>query len=102
MRLARHAGLAAAISLLTACNTVDRLEQIGATPPMSPVMDPTMSPDYQPVQVAMPAQEQVAYQPNSLWRPGARTFFKDQRAARVGDILTINIEIDDEAKVANT
>ncbi len=102
MRFVRLAGLAASLSLLAACNTVDRLEQIGATPPLTPVMDPTQSPDYRPVNVPMPQQEQVAYQPNSLWREGSRTFFKDQRAARVGDVLTINIEIDDKAKVANT
>lgn len=102
MRIVRLTGLVAALGLLAACNTVDRLEQIGKAPPLSPVMDPTQAPDYRPVAVPMPAQEQVAYQPNSLWREGSRTFFKDQRAARVGDVLTINIAIDDEAKVANT
>jgi len=102
MRIVRTAGLVASLSLLAACNTYDRLEQIGATPPLTPVQDPSQAPGYQPVQVSMPAQVQVAYQPNSLWREGSRTFFKDQRAQRVGDIITINIAIDDEAKVANT
>mgnify|MGYP001601509723 FL=1 len=38
---------------------------------------------------------------NSLWRTGARTFFNDQRAAKVGDILTVLINIDDSAKTTN-
>jgi flagellar L-ring protein precursor FlgH len=40
--------------------------------------------------------------PSSLWRTGSRSFFNDQRAARIGDILTVMIEIDDSAQVSNT
>jgi flagellar L-ring protein precursor FlgH len=40
--------------------------------------------------------------PNSLWRTGARTFFNDQRASKIGDILTVQIDIDDSAKTTNT
>lgn len=37
----------------------------------------------------------------SLWQNGERGFFGDQRAARVGDLLTIRIEIDDTAALEN-
>ena len=37
---------------------------------------------------------------NSLWRNGARTFFHDQRASKVGDILTVNVTISDSAQLS--
>jgi flagellar L-ring protein precursor FlgH len=94
--------LAAATLSLCSCGAVDRLKNIGAAPKLSAIADPTAQPGYRPVQMPMPARESVAFEPNSLWRTGSRSFFKDQRAARVGDLLTVHIGITDQAKIQDT
>lgn len=89
--------------LLSGCGTMaDRLSAVGEEPKMSPISNPTHEHGYQPVSMPMPEPQVTERQPNSLWRSGARAFFKDQRAARVGDLLTVIINIDDKAQVNNT
>ncbi len=87
---------------LSGCNALNRLAEVGAEPPMTTIQNPTKSPKYRPVTMPMPRARPVAHQPNSLWRAGSRAFFKDQRAAYVGDILTVLIEIADKAEISNT
>ncbi|PKP78006.1 MAG: flagellar basal body L-ring protein [Alphaproteobacteria bacterium HGW-Alphaproteobacteria-3] len=94
VRLSIVALLAAA---LAGCNAADRISNIGKAPDFSPMAAPATS-----VAMPMPAPEEIVYQPNSLWRSGSRAFFRDQRAARVGDILTVLINVEDSAKVNNT
>jgi len=97
------AALAAAMISLSGCaSTLDKLENVGSPPPMSRVDDPTMSPEYRPMSWPAPAPtpEHPRYA-NSLWQPGARAFFRDQRAARVGDLLKVRIMIDDKAELDN-
>ncbi len=89
------------VSSLGACSTMDRLAQVGQSPTLTAIDDPTTAPGYNPVTMPMPAPEAAAYQPNSLFRPNAKGFFKDQRARKIGDILTIKVTIADQAKIAN-
>lgn len=94
--------LVAVLLSTTACGTMaDRLAQIGEPPPMSPISNPTHAYGYRPVSMPMPEPQVVERQANSLWRSGSRAFFKDQRASRVGDILTVMIEINDKAELEN-
>ncbi|MGI9494351.1 MAG: flagellar basal body L-ring protein FlgH [Geminicoccaceae bacterium] len=87
--------------LLTGCNALNRLQNIGKEPPLSPVGQPADEASYQPVALPMPAYIPEVYQANSLWRQGARSFFKDQRARTTGDVLTVKVTIEDEASLQN-
>jgi flagellar L-ring protein FlgH len=83
------------------CSSIDRLSQIGETPKLSSIDNPTTAPGYKPVQMPMPKPEAVSYNANSLWRNGSRSFFKDQRAHQIGDLLTVTVNITDQANFAN-
>ncbi len=98
----RHAILAAlASALLNGCAAIDQIKSIGQQPPLASVDNPTTRPGYKPVQMPMPAAQPAAYNPNSLWRNGSRAFFKDQRAHQIGDILTVKVNITDNANIEN-
>ena len=49
----------------------------------------------------MPTAHEAPSVANSLWRPGSRTFLRDQRAAQVGDLVTILVSISDDAQLQN-
>jgi flagellar L-ring protein FlgH len=101
IRIVKLAVLFAIPALASGCSAVDRLSQIGEQPKLSAVENPTAQPGYKPVQMPMPKPETVSYNANSLWRNGSRAFFKDQRAARIGDLLTVTVNITDKANFAN-
>ncbi|MGI9412856.1 MAG: flagellar basal body L-ring protein FlgH [Hyphomicrobiales bacterium] len=90
-----------AMGLAGCSSVVDRVTTIGTPPPLSAIKNPTKQPGYKPVRLPMPEPVAYVHQPNSLWRSGARAFFEDQRAARIGDILTVNVTIDDKAELEN-
>lgn len=93
--------LALAAVALAACGAPERIANIGATPTLSPIENPVEMAGYQPVRMPMPAPRVSEPRANSLWQPGSRAFFRDQRAGNIGDILTVTIRIDDRANMNN-
>lgn len=85
---------------LTACGATDRLASVGQEPELTKIENPQRDEN----RVSMPMPEPVLEQreANSLWSTGRQAFFKDQRASEIGDILTVVIDIEDEAEMTNT
>ena len=89
--------------MFAACaGTLGKIQQIGQAPPLSPIAVPANMAAGGPVFVPQPPPQSDAREANSLWRQGSRSFFRDPRAAKTGDILTVSIAIGDQAKIANT
>ena len=86
---------------LGGCNAVSRLNDVGEVPPLAAVQDPSRLSGPSPVRMPMPITQTSSTQPNSLWKTGSRAFFRDQRASRVGDILTVVVSIDEKAEIEN-
>lgn len=92
--------------ILPGCSAVGRLSNIGKAPDLAPIESARVVPQQNsPDQRAIPLRPSqtaiVNHNKNSLWQVGSKNFFKDQRASKVGDILTINITIDDKASIDN-
>ena len=97
MRFNIRFALVLATASLAGCNAASRLSQIGETPPLTTIQDQHQQPGYKPVSLPMPAPIVGERRANSLWQAGSRAFFKDQRAAQVGDILTVLVTFDNKA-----
>lgn len=82
--------------LLPGCNLARNIATIGDPPQLTQVKDPRDIPGYEPVHMPMP--EPMSTSPssstNSLWQTGSRAFFKDQRACKVGDVLTVQVSME--------
>jgi len=92
-----------ASTLLSACSsTLEKLDNINKPAPVSAIENPTEKAEYKPMTWPLPENAPPGKQyANSLWQPGARAFFRDGRAARVGDILRVNVRINDRLQFIN-
>lgn len=94
--------------MLPACGAITRVTDIGKAPDLAPIEAARVAPQrnqsaQQIIRIPKQKGEVAARQQNrsSLWRVGSKNFFKDQRASMIGDILTINIVINDKATIDN-
>jgi flagellar L-ring protein precursor FlgH len=99
--LVRTAMVAAATVSVAGCDALQRLSEVGEPPKVSRIQDPTQAPGYQPVSLPMPNPDSPPGNANSLWRKGARGFFKDERATEIGDILTVQVNINESGSLKN-
>ncbi len=90
-----------ALLLLQGCTALDRLTEVGSAPRMTPSADPANDPNYRRVSLPMPRPQYAPSTPDSLWRPGSHAFFSDPRAAQVGDIITVVVNVTDTAILNN-
>ncbi len=86
---------------LSGCGIWSKLQRVGEEPPLTPIVNPVEAQNYQPVSMPMPEVNTAKGGANSLWSPGASGFFKDQRASKVGDIITVKVSAKDNALMEN-
>ncbi|MDO6962565.1 flagellar basal body L-ring protein FlgH [Rhizobium alvei] len=90
----------AASALLAGCSG-QTIKEVNRAPAMSPIgagLNFTQKSEL----ALYPKQPQNMATGYSLWSDQKAALFKDARALKIGDILTVNISIDDEASFANT
>ncbi len=91
------------VTLLGGC--LERLNEVGRGPQLSAVdsgIEANLAAERAAMALAPPTPRREVYEQGSLWRSGPASLFGDRRAARLGDILTIIIDIDDRAKLQNS
>jgi flagellar L-ring protein precursor FlgH len=82
--------------LLGACAT--RMEEIGREPGMTPV-GAGLAVEREPLPSVF--KTAVRSSPGSTWSEASADLFQSPRAKQVGDIVTVNIQIDDKAEFEN-
>lgn len=100
-KFCRGAAVLLMATSLSGCGMWSRLQQVGQEPPLAPITNPVEAKNYEPVPMPMPQVNDAKGGANSLWKPGSSGFFKDLRASKVGDIITVKVSAKDNALMEN-
>lgn len=96
------------LGLATFTASCTDLATVGRAPGMSPIGSPLqtsagpLAPSRAAIAVPPPRQIRKNYSRPSLWNSGPASLFGDRRARNLGDIMTVVIEIKDEASINNS
>ncbi len=96
-----RATLVVAMTAVVALGGCGRLAEVGSAPALSAISNPAAQPEARVISMPMPQPATAGQIPSSLWRAGSRDFFRDPRAKQVGDLLTVIINITDQAQMEN-
>lgn len=86
---------------MSGCGIWGKLTRIGKEPEISPLVNPVEAREKDPIPLEIHESKEYAGA-NSLWKKGDSGFFKDQRAAKVGDIITVMVIAKDNAVMENS
>lgn len=95
----------ALVTVLALSGCLERLAEVGRGPQLSSVdsgITANIAAERAAMAVPPPTPRRETYEQGSLWRSGPASLFGDRRAARMGDILTVIINIDDQATLQNS
>lgn len=95
----RYGFVCVSFLLVTSCSAVHSLN---GEPQLSDLSTPTADAPLGNVYMPTPPTQTQERAPNALWDVNKRSFFRDQRADEVGDILTVLIDIADGARLRNS
>ena len=90
-----HSPVCGLVLLLTAC--APEMDSVGQAPPLSPVGSGIARSTPSAV-----AEVAALSETSGTWIGGNADFFRDARARRAGDIITVKIEIDNKASLNST
>ena len=89
-------------SLTSCADSIERLRRVGKAPELGKLDIPETDRDKIDHEEEVIIHQERKKKTNSLWQPVSLTFFRDNRAWKVGDILKVVIEVKDNAELANS